>query len=464
MLERLIKQSESEVFEKKSSLSDINRIVEVISSFSNTKGGKILIGASDKGNIIGVEIGRNTIEKLADKIVDNTDPKIYPEISILEIENKNLVLISVDLTQQKPHLAFGRAFKRVGKNTKPLSRTEYEKMLLKKNKDKMKFDSFECKGARLTNIDEKKLKEFLLRAKSERRLKMNTDINSKEVLTKLKLLKNNKLTNAAILMFSKEPQDFLIQSEIRCAKFKGIFPAKPFIDMKVIKGTIDEQIDLVVRFIMNNIRKSAWLAPGQVKRSEKWEYPLNALREAVTNAICHRDYSSTANVQIRIFDDRIEVWNPGNLPDGWTVETLKKKHESKPKNPLIAKLFFMIRNIEQWGTGTNEMIKATVQHGLPELEFEDTGTSIVVTFRKPILFQGEDLNDLNERQKKAIEYVQRRGRISNEEYKKLNKVDKKTSTRDLTDIVEKGLLEKIGKTGRGTYYVSRGHKGDIKGT
>ncbi|MFO8108950.1 MAG: ATP-binding protein [Thermoplasmata archaeon] len=103
---------------------------------------------------------------------------------------------------------------------------------------------------------------------------------------------------------------------------------------------------------MRNIRKAAWIEPGKIERQEKWEYPLDAVREAITNAVVHRDYQSTSNVQIRIFDDRIEVWNPGTLPEGWTVDTLKEEHESKPFNPLLARMFFLIKYIEKWGRGT----------------------------------------------------------------------------------------------------------------
>jgi len=447
---KLIKQPESETFEKKPSLSDIGRMVEVVSSFANSKGGKILVGVSDKGKVIGVDISKNTVERLTDTIIDHTDPKIYPEISTITTDDKNLVLISVKPSSQKPHTANGRPFKRVGKNTKTMSQGEYESLLLEKNKDKMQFDAFECKGAKLTDIDKNKIKEFLARAKRERRLKMNQNLGVKETLTKLNLLVNNKLTNAAVLMFGKEPQRFLVQSEVRCAKFKGTVAVKPFIDMRVIEGTIDEQIDLAEKFIMNNIKKSAWLVPGQVKRSEKWEYPLDALREAVTNAICHRDYSSTSNVQVRILDDRIEVWNPGSLPEGWTVDTLKKKHESKPKNHLIAKLFFMVKNIEQWGTGTLEMIKETVKHGLPEPEFEDTGTSIVVTFRKYKLTE-EVLKGLNQRQREAIEFLRLHKELTTSEYQERINKPLVTARRDLLDLKKKKIIEYTGSLKTGYY-------------
>jgi len=316
--------------------------------------------------------------------------------------------------------------------------------------EKIYWDKQICKGANLKDIDKRKVKEFLIKAKRERRLEVNPNINLKEALIRLNLLRDNKLTNTAILMFGKEPQKFLLQSEVRCAKFKGVIPVKPFIDMKVIDGVIDEQVDSAEKFVLNNIKKSAWLVPGKVERVEKWEYPLNAIREALTNAICHRDYNSSSNVQVRILDDRIEVWNPGNLPEGWTVDTLKRKHESKPKNPLIAKLFFMIKKIEQWGTGTNEMIWETVKHGLPEPVFEDTKTSIIVTFRK-FIFDEEILKELNERQKKAIEYLKTKHKITTQEYVDLTKTSIATTKRDLGDLKKKKIVKFVGSPKTGYY-------------
>ena len=111
---------------------------------------------------------------------------------------------------------------------------------------------------------------------------------------------------------------------------------------------------------------------------------MNGKKEAITNAVVHRDYQTTSKTQVRIFDDRIGIWNPGRLPEGWSVETLKQKHESKPFNPILAKMFFLGGYIEEWGRGTVDMIEDTIEHGLPEPEFEDTSTAIVVTFKKKI--------------------------------------------------------------------------------
>ena len=225
--------------------------------------------------------------------------------------------------------------------------------------------------------------------------------------------------------------------------------------MKVFGGNIIYQVDKALNFVLEHIPMAVWLVPGKAQREEKYQYPPDAVREAIVNAICHRDYQSTANVQVRVFDDRIEVWNPGRLPEGWTVEKLKEKHESKPFNPLIARQFFNVKLIEEWGTGTNEMVEECVKWGIPEPEFEQTPTSLIVVFRKDILCpEYLEKLELNERQLFAIEYVKKHGKITNKEHREQFGITRVTAYHDLSGLVDKNVLVMFGK-GPETYYTLR---------
>jgi len=170
----------------------------------------------------------------------------------------------------------------------------------------------------------------------------------------------------------------MTQAMVRCARFKGTVETH-FIDMKVIQGNIVDQLEQAMTFIERNIRMGAEIKG--LRREDQWEYPLDALREALVNAICHRDYASTANVQVRIFDDRLEIWNPGELPAGMTVDDLRREHESKPRNRLIANACFLIKYVEQFGTGTRRIIDDCVAKGLPEPEFRVRSGNFIATFR-----------------------------------------------------------------------------------
>ncbi|MBA7691563.1 hypothetical protein ES703_100109 [subsurface metagenome] len=173
----------------------------------------------------------------------------------------------------------------------------------------------------------------------------------------------------------------------------------------------------------------------------------------LANAIAHRDYWSVSKVQVRIFDDRIEFWNPGRLPEGWTVKTLKEKHESIPRNPLIARCFFWMKYVEEVGTGTNKMIKWCTEWGLPEPDFEYTGTSLVVTFRKSRLTEEylETLS-LNERQMKALEFLKEHKRITSKKYADLFGITDRMARNDLTELVDKNVVIEKGKSKKTTYY------------
>ena len=446
----LVEKHESEILELKPSLSQTKNIIETVSAFSNTKGGSIIIGADDKGNIIGVDVGEKTIEKLANKIKQNTDTQIYPSISVEKIDGKNIIVVEVKESKSKPVFAFDRVYKRVGKSNHRISSDEIRKMALEGKK--VYWDELICEDASLEDIDEQKVKRFLEKARFERRLDITPNISVGEALERLSLIKNNKLTNAAILLFGKNPQKFFIQSEVRCARFKGTEPLE-FIDMKVFGGNIIDQREDSLEFIKEHIRLHAKIVGTE--RVETWEYPIEAIREAITNAICHRNYEISSNVQIRIFDDRIEIWDPGLLPKGLTIEKLKGKHESILRNLLVGKCFFLIKYIEQWGTGTNRIIKWCLKRGLPEHIFEETGTSFLITFRKEITEDFLREKGLNERQIRAVVYVRKEGWITNREYQKLFDVSKRTVSSDLSSLTKIGILKRVGKGKRDLRYCLR---------
>lgn len=450
-IKKLTGRGESQNLEFKESLRLKDEIGETVSALSNSDGGVVLVGVSDGGRVLGVDIGKNTMEELANYIKRNTDPRIFPRIEIVETEDGEVILIDVAENQEKPVFFKDKSYKRVGKTNQRISVSEIRR-LAREEKRRLRWDERTCEEASQEDVDEEKVRIFLKIAKEERNLKIRGNVPTKEVLTKLKLVKEDKLTNAGVLLFGKEPQRFFAQSEVRCARFKGDEAVKPFVDMKVFGGDLLNHVDKALNFTLEHIPKSAWLIPGRPDREEKYLYPPDAVREAIINAICHRDYESVSNVQIRVFDDRVEVWNPGALPDGWTVEKLKEEHESIPKNPLIADHFFLARLIERWGTGTIEMIRQCEEWGVPAPEFRDTGTSIVVTFRKSE-FTEEFLDSLNlsERQKKAVEFVKTEKKITRSGYEQMFGVSGRTANRELSDLVKLSIFDKIGR-GPNVYY------------
>ena len=446
----IIKAGESETTEFKTSLAEWRDVVETISAFSNKNGGTIFIGVGDNCEVIGTDIGKNTIEVLANQIKQNVDPVVYPSIRVENMDGKQVIIVNVAEHGQKPVFAFGRGVIRVGKSNQKLGSEGIRNLAL--NTSKVYWDGRACVDADLGDIDEEKLRWFLRGAKYERRLELDPDTPVRESLEKLDLLRDGIPTNAAILLFGRDPQRFFGHSEIRCARFKGTKPLE-FIDMKVFGGNLIDQREDAVEFVKEHIKLHAKIVG--LERVETWEYPIDAIREAVTNAICHRDYEEYSNGQVRIFDDRIEIWGCGSLPEPLTVDDLKQSHRSILRNPLIGKCLFLIKFIEHWGTGTNRIIDACVAHGLPEPIFEELSGSLVVTLRKIISKESLREMNLNERQIKAVSYVEEKGSITNKEYQVLFDVSRVTATRDLNLLERKDILKRIGKGKRDLKYVFR---------
>lgn len=447
-LKKLISKAESEIIEFKKSTGEWKEIIETISAFSNTEGGKIVIGVSKSGKLFGVDIGKDTIEHLTNQISQNTDPKVHPRITIEKIKGRSIIIIEVKESSDHLVLAFGRPFKRVGKSTIRMSKDEYEKLILEKHKDKLQFDTQLCLKATLKEIDKEKLRWFLRKAKEERNYDIDPEVPIKEALNRLNLIQDEKLTNTAILLFAKDLQKFFPQVKIRAGRFKGA-EGLDFIDMKVLEGSIPELREKAMKFIMDHIRHGIFFDAN--RRYDRWEYPLRAVEEVLNNALAHREYFSNAEIQLSIYDDKIEVWNPGELPKSLTPQDLKRKHKSIPRNKLLADKIFLIKFIEQWGKGTNRIIDEMRQNNLPEPKFQNLSGGFEVTligpgksFEKEIEKEKLHKLEINERQRKAIKYVVKEGTINRREYIRLNQISHTIAHRELKELVEKGVFRKKG--------------------
>ena len=324
------------------------------------------------------------------------------------------------------------------------------------------FDAAACPRAVLRDISSEKVRWFLIRAREERKYALSAKTSLKKSLTHLNLLDGGNPSHAAVLLFGKEPQRFLPSAEVKCVHFHGIEIRKPIPSYQIYGGTIFDQVDQAVDFVMAKLTRSIGTRSAGPEVPVEYEIPKEVVSEAIVNAVAHRDYTSNAGVQVMLFADRLEVWNPGELPPSLTPERLREPHASIPRNPLIAEPLYLAHYIEKVGTGTLDMIERCREAGLPEPDFEQRAGQFVVTLWRDWLTDKmiKEL-DLNERQKRAISYVRQEGRISNTEYQTLTGVAKRTAHRDLADLVEKRVFQRVGKTGKGTFYELR--KGARKG-
>ncbi len=323
---------------------------------------------------------------------------------------------------------------------------------------KTAFDRAVCEDASLNDIDKEKVKWFLRMAKDKRNYPLSEKTPVKDIFTHLNLLHKGALTNAAVLLFGKNPQKYHLQAEIKCLQFHGTEVKKPFASYHIYKGNLFEQIDRAVAFVLSSIRMPViqQAETAQVKRP--LEIPVFAVQEAIVNAAAHRDYNPSAAVQVMVFIDRVEVWNPGRLPSQLSIDDLKKPHTSYPGNPLLAEVLYLSDYIQKAGSGTIEMIKQCKQQGLPEPSFVSVrGMEFRTILARDILTEDMLIKlDLNERQMQAVKYVKEKGKITNKEYQELTGVSKPTATRDLQALIKKSILQKSGITGKGTSYKVKG--------
>jgi len=319
------------------------------------------------------------------------------------------------------------------------------------------FDESVCKHATLNDVDKKKVYSFLEVAQEKRSYPLSPKSSIKGILTHLNLLKGDQLTNTAILLFGKNIKKFHQQIEIKCMNIPDVKVKKPFSSYQIYDDSLLEQIDKAVHFVLSSIRLPVIQQHGTAQVRRPYEIPEFAVQEAIVNAVAHRNYNTTGAVQVMVFLDRIEVWNPGKLTSQLTVDKLKKPHTSYPNNPLLADILYLANYVQKAGSGTLEMIEQCKKKGLPEPEFLSSKCEFKTIISRDVFSKLTIMSlGINDRQLEAINYCRKKSRITNKEYCNLVNISKPTASRELSLMVKKGILTKKGKTGKGTYYSLKG--------
>lgn len=241
---------------------------------------------------------------------------------------------------------------------------------------------------------------------------------------------------------------------MHCFHFHGTEKQKPISSQQPYEGTLFDVIDQSVEFVLGKIDRRVGTRAEGTQAPVGYEIPRSVITEAIVNAVVHRNYRSTGFVQVLVFVDRVEVWNPGELPPGLTPELLRKPHGPIPRNPLIAEPLFRVQYAEKAGTGTTDMISDCLSAGLPEPGFKQSGPHFVVTLWRDWLTEQLMIEcGLNQRQRKGLAHLKQRGRITNREYREITGTIVRTAARDLEVLASIGIILRIGTTGRSAHYV-----------
>lgn len=361
-----IPTQESENVEFKTSFND-DVIVSLV-AFANHKGGSVFVGISDNGKITGVDLGKETIAQYLNEIKNKTAPVLLPEIASLFIDNKNVLKISTPEYPIKPVSTKGRYYKRVSNSNQQLDVSQVANLHLQSINSS--WDSFPDTQHTIEDLSFEKIQAAIEKKKSIQKYLQDDPFN---FLYKSGLMKNDSITNAAYLLFHKD--DELI-STVELGRFQTPILIK---DSARSKSDIITQIEQIIDFVKKHINLEI-IITGRPQNTQVWQYPLEAIREIVINMVIHRDYRSSSDSIVKVFNDYIEFYNPGRLPENITIDDLISNTQiSKPRNKKVVHFLKEIGLIETFGTGIKKIISYCVKAGIPQPSFRNISDGFLVT-------------------------------------------------------------------------------------
>ena len=447
-IQDLLSSPESKTLEFKETMPTPLAIAKTACAFSNAGGGTILIGVEDKNKTItGIDEQEIHIleEKIANIVYTIVEPTPSNHITIHNVDGKLILKIDVFPGSLKPYHLKSKGelegtFIRVGSTNRKADIETIEE--LRRQRMNINFDETSVIDASLEDLHTRNI-EFYLKKREEVRDIPRVEPHTK-FLIKIKAIQqqNGSIhpTAAGILLFSSEPEKYIPGAIIKCARFKGT-EMDEFLDQKIIKGSLFLQIEETIAFFKKNVKRGAKIEG--IYRKEEYEYPETAIREAVVNAICHRDYSRKgADIKFAIFDDRIEITSPGGLLPQISLSDLGTG-VSELRNKIIGRIFNETGLIEGWGTGIRRIRKQIEEKGLVPPEFrENNGFFKAIIYNEPL----QEHFELDKDEKEIIAYIQKHGKAGTKDLEKVLGISKATIKRKIRTLTENGYLIWKGKS------------------
>jgi ATP-dependent DNA helicase RecG len=440
-LELILSEGEGQRVEFKEGLSRLDR--ELV-AFANSAGGTVLLGVDDMGNVTGIDTS-NRMRSEVQAIARNCDPAVRVDLAA---HPRRVLEIRVPEGQEKPYRCREGFYLRQGPTTQKLSTAEIRRLVLEAGS--YHFDETLNRACRFPgDFDDGRLRSYLEAAGIHVQARPRDILLSLDVAVEVD--DGIALRQAGVLFFAREPQRWVRESHVTCVRFRGIDRTE-ILDRQEIAGNPTELIEGAMAFTRRNIRVS-YTVGSSAQRREIPEYPLVAVREAVTNAVMHRDYQyDAAHVFLSLFADRLEIENPGGLYSGLTVEELGKR--SVRRNRLLADLLFRARYVERVGSGIPRMKKALEENGNPPMEIA-ASSFFVLTLRPRVATEAV----LTTRQTRLYQFVAGRPSASKEDAARFLSVSADTTLRELRVLVEAGLVVREGIGKATVYRVSGGRPG-----
>lgn len=365
-------RSESETLELKRSTSELKEgVISVTAILNKHRKGELYFGVRNDGAVLGQTVSEQTLRDVSRTLSERIEPRIYPKVEQVRLSRKDCIRVRF-VGEEAPYLAFGRAYIRVGEEDRQLSARELERLFLNRNRDSARWES-ELSDRRLSDVDAATVRRAVKKANLAGRLDFKFE-SVKATLNKLHLVRGGRLLKAAEALFCADNP-----LRVKAALFAGT-DKTTFLDIKEFEGTIFSLLDKAAIYVKEHID---WRVKfGKLEREEIPEVPIDAVREALVNSLCHRDNRIPTGNEVAVFKDRLEIYNPGDFPEGYRPDDFIKGHErSILRNPLIAGVLFKTKDIEKWGSGLKRISKECAASGV-RVEFKVLKSGFLVTFRR----------------------------------------------------------------------------------
>ena len=359
-LGKIIARHEMQCLELKESFNI--ECIETACAFTNAHGGFIVIGVDNDGNPSKHQLRFEGLRDYENKISTATEPSVAVDAEKLEFGGRDVIVLRVMENPIKPVGYKGRCFIRKGSVNHQMTPSEIAECHLKSTGSSM--DAVFVPDATKEDLDMEVVRRYMRKAVMENRRAFADDEDPWRALVKLGLVKSEtEITRAAYLLFARNPQQRFSQAVIHAGAFKA--EGAVILDSHDSRGNIQDQVEDALAFIQRNIR-CAIVVTGKAEHDRYWEYPIEGLREALANAVCHRDYGLPNNIQVKVLEDRVVIMNPGQLPFDMSLEQLEDPdHPSRPRNKLIAQVFYDMHVIEQYGSGIRRINNDCDKNGSP---------------------------------------------------------------------------------------------------
>lgn len=407
-LRKWVAAGESETQEFKRSTGQRREAAKTLCAMLNHRGGRVLFGVEPDGRVVGQAVSDDTMRHLAEEIA-RIDPPVFPEIErIAESEGHEVVVVVVAPGPNLPYSYKGEPYRRIASTTASMSRDEFNRLLVDQHHGERRWEIKPATGWTAADLDLGELTQAVDEAVRRGRLAEPGTRDPDDLLRGLALTRDGSLTRAAVVLFGRGVRlvsDFP-QCLLRVAKFRGT-DKREFLDNRQFHGHAFELLRQAERFLRDSLPIAGRFEPENFRRLDVPAYPPLALREALANAFCHRDYAiGGGSVGVAIYDDRVEITSAGSLHFGLTAASLFLPHESRPWNPLIARVLHRCGVIEAWGSGTLRMAELTEQAGLPRPEIDETVSTVTVRFRPSAYLPPQRVSqNLTDRQRLILSVV-----------------------------------------------------------